>query len=126
MPAINNPAQYAFSSPNGAGVEGGFSRDGDDAHRVASAARDSRICRSSTPPTQAALATLDRVGSVVNYQPPTGVVYAANDALAQAFRAVAGAMVRGIGTKVFWVHDGRVRHARHAEHRTRRTPAIPT
>ena len=29
-----------------------------------------------------------------------------NDGLSQAFRAVAGAMVRGIGTKVFWVQTG--------------------
>ena len=53
-----------------------------------------------------ALATLDRVNSVVSYQPSTGVVYPANNALAQALRAVAGAMFRGIGTKVFWVQTG--------------------
>ena len=55
---------------------------------------------------QAALATLDRVNSVVSYQPSSGVVYPANNALAQALRAVAGAMFRGIGTKVFWVQTG--------------------
>jgi uncharacterized protein (DUF1501 family) len=56
--------------------------------------------------TQAALATLDRVGSVVSYQPSTGVVYPNGNALAQALRAVAGAMFRGIGTRVFWVQTG--------------------
>jgi uncharacterized protein (DUF1501 family) len=102
VPAINNPATYAFSSPNTAGSEPGFSR-----------AAMTRIA-SHLPPekphlsfvngtTQAALATLDRVGSVANYQPSTGVVYPGGNALAQALRAVAGAMFRGIGTKVFWV-----------------------
>ncbi len=34
------------------------------------------------------------------------VTYAANNALAQALKAVAGSMVRGIGTKVFYVTTG--------------------
>jgi len=44
------------------------------------------------------------VATVASY---TGTVtYAANNALAQALRAVAGAMVREIGTKVFYVTTG--------------------
>ena len=51
----------------------------------------------------AALATLDRVLTVASYAP--SVTYP-NTGLGQAFRAVAGAMVRGIGTKVFYVTTG--------------------
>lgn len=51
----------------------------------------------------AALATLDRVASVASY---TGTVQYANNGLAQALKAVAGAIARGIGTKVFWVQTG--------------------
>jgi uncharacterized protein (DUF1501 family) len=53
--------------------------------------------------TQAALATLDRVATVATYG---GTVTYAADGLSQALKAVAGAMVRGIGTKVFWVQIG--------------------
>jgi uncharacterized protein (DUF1501 family) len=57
---------------------------------------------------QAALATLDRVATVSTY---AGTLvgaqnYPANNGLAQALKAVAGAMVRGIGTKVFYVTTG--------------------
>jgi uncharacterized protein (DUF1501 family) len=52
---------------------------------------------------QAAIATLDRVATVAGY---TGTVAYPNNGLAQALRAVAGAMVRGIGTRVFWVQTG--------------------
>src|SRR4029079_2932372 len=53
---------------------------------------------------QAAFATLDRVVSVANYAPT--VTYANNNGFAQALRAVAGALARGIGTRVFWVQTG--------------------
>jgi uncharacterized protein (DUF1501 family) len=52
---------------------------------------------------EAALATLDRVGSVVSY---AGSTTYAGDGLSQALKTVAGAMVRGIGTRVFWVQFG--------------------
>ena len=48
-------------------------------------------------------ATLDRVGQVAAYT--SSVTYASNG-FAQALKAVAGAMVKGIGTKVFWVQTG--------------------
>jgi uncharacterized protein (DUF1501 family) len=51
----------------------------------------------------AAIATLDRVASVGTY--PSSVTYGI-DGLSQAFKAVAGAMFRGLGTKVFWVTVG--------------------
>ena len=52
---------------------------------------------------QAAFATLDRVAAVGTYVPT--VAYP-NNGFAQALRAVAGAMVKGIGTRVFWVQTG--------------------
>jgi uncharacterized protein (DUF1501 family) len=53
--------------------------------------------------TQAALGTLDRVATVAAYRP--AVAYP-NNGFAQALQAVAGAMNKGIGTKVFWVQTG--------------------
>ena len=107
VPAIQQPgAVRVLESERHRRPRPAFSRDGDDAHRVAPAGRAAASVVRQRRPTQAALATLDRVGSVATYQPSTGVVYPANDGLAQAFRAVAGAMVRGIGTKVFWVQTG--------------------
>ena len=52
---------------------------------------------------QAALGTLDRVATVAAYRP--SVTYP-NNGLGQALQAVAGAMNRQIGTKVFWVSTG--------------------
>jgi uncharacterized protein (DUF1501 family) len=52
---------------------------------------------------QAAMATLDRVASVGQYKP--SVAYPANG-FGQALQAVAGAMAKDIGTKVFWVQTG--------------------
>ena len=52
---------------------------------------------------QSALATLDRVATVGTYAP--SVTYP-NTGLGGAMKAVAGAMVRQIGTKVFWVQTG--------------------
>jgi uncharacterized protein (DUF1501 family) len=107
VPAILNPAQYAFANPN----QNFNPSDGPHARtamtRIASHLPADKPHLSFVNATsQAAMATLDRVNSVANYQPSGGVVYPANNALAQALRAVAGAMFRGIGTKVFWVQTG--------------------
>ena len=53
---------------------------------------------------QAAMATLDCVATVATYAGT--VTYPANNGFARALRAVAGAMVRGIGKKVFYVTTG--------------------
>jgi uncharacterized protein (DUF1501 family) len=52
---------------------------------------------------QAALATLDTVASVGAYKP--AVTYP-NNGFGQALQAIAGAMTKGLGTKVFWVQTG--------------------
>jgi uncharacterized protein (DUF1501 family) len=101
VPAIPNPATYAFASPN-SGAEAAAGRQA--AQRIASHVPVDRpelafVYGSA----QAALATLDRVATVATYAPTTA--YPATG-FGQALRAVAGAMVRGIGTRVFYVATG--------------------
>jgi len=101
MPAIPSVAGYAFSSPN-TGTEATYSRA-----TMANIASHVPVDRPHVAfvngTSSAALATLDRVASVASYP---GTVTYANNGLAQALKAVAGAIARGIGTKVFWVQTG--------------------
>lgn len=102
VPAIPSIAGYAFQTPNGIGVEGSFSRQAMTS--LASHLPPDRPHLSFVNSTAtAAIATLDRVGSVGSYVPSVNY---GTDGLSAAFRAVAGAIVRGIGTKVFWVTTG--------------------
>ena len=101
VPAITNPATYAFSSPN-SGAEAGYERTAQT--RISShlpVDRPHLAFVNST--TQAALGTLDRVATVATYRP--AVTYP-NNGFGQALQAVAGAMNKQIGTKVFWVQTG--------------------
>jgi uncharacterized protein (DUF1501 family) len=106
VPAIANPAGYSFSSPN-AGAEAISERN--TALRISSHVPVDRPELAFVyGSTQAALGTLDRVATVAGY---TGTLtgaqnYPANNGLAQALKAVAGSMVRGIGTRVFYVTTG--------------------
>ena len=101
VPAIPNVGQYAFQSPNG-GVEANYSRQ--TMTQIASHLPDDRPHVAFVNGTvQAALATLDRVATVATYEPTTTYP---NNGLGQALRSVAGAIVGGIGTKVFWVTTG--------------------
>jgi uncharacterized protein (DUF1501 family) len=52
---------------------------------------------------QSAISTLDRVAAVNTYVP--SVTYPTSS-LGQALRAVAGAMTKGVGTRIFWVQTG--------------------
>jgi uncharacterized protein (DUF1501 family) len=101
VPAIPNPATYAFGSPNtgsNAVDERTF------ATRISSHEPVNRPHLAFVNSTaQAAFATLDRVASVATY---TGSVVYPNNGFAQALRAVAGVLARGIGTRVFWVQTG--------------------
>jgi uncharacterized protein (DUF1501 family) len=101
VPAITSPASYSFASPNGP-AEAVFER--------AAQARISSHLPVDRPhlafvnsTTQAALGTLDRVAAVATYRP--AVAYP-NTGFGQALQAVAGAMNRQLGTKVFWVQTG--------------------
>jgi uncharacterized protein (DUF1501 family) len=102
VPAIPNPATYAFSSPN-TGAEALNERN--YATKISSHVPVDRPHLAFVNSTaQAAFATLDRVQSVATYVPT--VTYNANNGFAQALKAVAGALARGIGTRVFWVQTG--------------------
>jgi uncharacterized protein (DUF1501 family) len=103
VPAIPNVSGYAFASPNqGNASEAALERSA--AARIASHVPVDRpnlaFVNSSAI---SALATLDRVAQVAAYAP--SVTYP-NNGFGQALRAIAGAMARGIGTKIFWVQTG--------------------
>jgi uncharacterized protein (DUF1501 family) len=101
VPSIPSVSAYAFASPNG-GTDALAARA--SATRIASHLPVDRPHLAFVNSTsQAAFATLDRVAQVNTYVPT--VTYA-NNGLAQALRAVAGAMNKGVGTKVFWVQTG--------------------
>ena len=103
VPAIPNPAQYAFASPNpSVPNEPAYAR----AAMTSLASHlplDQPHVSFVNGTTKAALATLDKVAAVSQYQ---GTVTYGQDGLSQALRAVAGAMVQGTGTRVFWVQTG--------------------
>jgi uncharacterized protein (DUF1501 family) len=101
VPSITNTTSYAFASPNG-GADGGFARQ--TATRIASHVPvDQPHLAFVNATAQAAFATLDRVAQVGSYAP---TVSYPNNGFAQALRMIAGAMVRGVGTSIFWVQTG--------------------
>jgi uncharacterized protein (DUF1501 family) len=100
VPAIPNAAGYAFSSLNAA----------EAANERAAATRIASHLPADRPhlafvntSAQAAFATIDRVASAAAY---TGTVTYPNNGFALALRTVAEALVRGLGTRVFWVQTG--------------------
>ena len=101
VPAITSPATYSFSSPNNA-TEAAFERTAQNkiASHVPVNVPHLAFVNSTT---QAALGTLDRVATVAQYRP--SLTYP-NNGFGQALQAVAGAMNKGIGTKIFWVQTG--------------------
>jgi uncharacterized protein (DUF1501 family) len=101
VPAIASPASYAFSSPN-AGAEAAAERS--TAVRIASHVPVDRPELAFVyGSTQAALATLDRVSTVASYRPSPAYP---TTGFAQALQAVAGAMTKSIGTRIFYVTTG--------------------
>lgn len=101
VPAITDPSRYAFSSPN-TGADAMLERT--LASRIASHVPVEQphvafVCTAA----ESALATLDRVATVATYTP--SVTYP-NNGFGQALRAIAGAMAKSIGTKIFWVQTG--------------------
>jgi uncharacterized protein (DUF1501 family) len=101
VPAIASPSGYAFSSPN-SGAEAAAERL-TAVHLASHVPVDRPELAFVYDSTQAALATLDRVATVASYKP--SLAYPATG-FAQALQAVAGAMNRGIGTRVFYVTTG--------------------
>jgi uncharacterized protein (DUF1501 family) len=101
VPAIPDARAYSFSSPND-GAEAFIELVA--ASRIASHVPINRPHLSFVNGSiRGALDTLDRVASVTAYAPT--VTYP-NSGFALALRTVAAAIVRGIGTKVFWVQTG--------------------
>jgi len=101
VPSIASVAEYAFASPNG-GTDGQFARQA--ATRIASHVPIDRPHLAFVNSTaQAAFVTLDRVAQVATYAPT--VAYP-NNGFGQALQMVAGAIVRGVGTNIFWVQTG--------------------
>jgi uncharacterized protein (DUF1501 family) len=101
VPSIPSPSQYAFSSPN-SGNEAALARA--SATKISSHVTVDRPHLSFVNQSaQGAFATMDRVAQVAQYAPTATYP---NTGLGNALRAVAGAIVRGIGTKVFWVQTG--------------------
>jgi uncharacterized protein (DUF1501 family) len=99
--SIPSIAGYAFSSPN-TGADVALERSA--AVSIASHVPvDKPHVAFVSTTAQAAMATLNRVASVGQYKP--SVSYP-NNGFGQALQAVAGAMVQGIGTRVFFVQTG--------------------
>lgn len=99
--SIPSVESYAFASPNG-GTDAQIARQ--IATRIASHVPvDQPHLAFVNATAQKAFATLDRVAQVASYQP--SIAYP-NNGFGQALRSVAGAMVRGLGTTIFWVQTG--------------------
>lgn len=104
VPSIPNIQQYIFASPN-SGVVGEAQNERLIATRISSHTAIGRPHLAFVNATaQGAFATLDRVSAVASYA--STVTYPANNALAQALRAVAGVLAKGVGTRMFWVQTG--------------------
>lgn len=101
VPAIPSATSYAFASPNGGG-EAQLARS--TAMKISSHVPVDRPHLAFVNSTaQAAFATLDRVAAVASYQPSTTYP---TTGFGQALRAVAGALVKATGTRIFWVETG--------------------
>ena len=101
VPAIPNATTYTYASPN----RGAAALQERTAAQIMAAnlaaGRPHLAFVNST--SRGAIETLDRVAQARSYTPT--VTYP-NNGFALALRTVAGAMVRGIGSRVFWVETG--------------------
>jgi uncharacterized protein (DUF1501 family) len=101
VPAIPDARTYSFASPNNAAEA--FNE------RVAATRISSHLpvdrpnLAFVNASSLGALETLDRVATVSSYN---GTVAYPNNGFAIALRTVAGSIVRGIGTRVYWVQTG--------------------
>jgi uncharacterized protein (DUF1501 family) len=104
VPSIPDAAAYAFQSPNPGTPDAAFARQ--SATRISSHVPvDQPHLAFVNSTAQGAFATLDRVAQVSTYVPSTGVAYP-NNGFGAALRMIAGAMVRQVGTSIFWVQTG--------------------
>jgi uncharacterized protein (DUF1501 family) len=99
--SIPSVSGYAFNSPNSGG-EATLERAAATSIASHVPVDKPHVAFVSTS-VQAAMATLDRVAAVGSYKP--SVAYPANG-FGQALQAIAGAMAKATGTRVFWVQTG--------------------
>ncbi len=99
--SIPSVSGYAFNSPN-SGSEATLERAAATSIASHVPVDKPHVAFVSTS-VQAAMATLDRVAAVGAYKPT--VAYPTNG-FGQALQAIAGAMAKGTGTRVFWVQTG--------------------
>jgi uncharacterized protein (DUF1501 family) len=101
VPAIPNASTYTYASPN----RGSAALDERTAAQLMSAnpasGRPHLAFVNST--SRAAIETLDRVAQATSYTPT--VAYP-NSGFGLALRTVAGAIVRGVGSRLYWVQTG--------------------
>jgi uncharacterized protein (DUF1501 family) len=101
VPGIPDPRTYSFASPN---VEPERTYERISATRIASHIPiDKPELAFINSRATAAFETLDRVGAVADY---LGTTAYPNNGFALALRTVAGSIVRGTGTRVYWVQTG--------------------
>jgi uncharacterized protein (DUF1501 family) len=99
--SIPSVTGYAFNSPN-TGSEATLERAAATSIASHVPVDKPHVAFVSTS-VQAAMAALDRVAAVGQYKPT--VAYP-NNGFGQALQAIAGAMAKGTGTRVFWVQTG--------------------
>jgi uncharacterized protein (DUF1501 family) len=101
VPAIPNASTYTYASPNRGAAA---TQERTAAQTMASNPASGRPHLAFVNSTAlGAIATLDRVALATSYTPT--VAYP-NGGFADALQTVAGAMVRGIGSRVFWLQTG--------------------
>ncbi len=98
VPAISNASTYTFASPN-RGAAAAQERAAAEA-MAANAAPGRPHLAFVNSTSRSAIETIDRAAKAMSYQPT--VTYP-NNGFALALRTVAGAIVNGIGSRVYWV-----------------------
>jgi len=101
VPAIPNASTYTYASPNrgSAALEERAAAQAMASNPAAGRPHLAFVNGTS----RGAIETLDRVAQATSYTPT--IAYP-NNGFALALRTVAGAIVRGIGSRVFWVQTG--------------------
>jgi len=101
VPAIQDAGTYTFASPNGGTAAKDERAAAEAMASNAAAGRPHLAFVNST--SRGAIETIDRVAQATTYKPT--VAYP-NNGFALAMRTVAGAIAKGIGSKVYWVQTG--------------------
>ncbi|HWI19326.1 MAG TPA: DUF1501 domain-containing protein, partial [Vicinamibacterales bacterium] len=101
VPAISNASTYTFASPNRGSAAAQERAAAEAMAANAAPGRPHLAFVNST--SRSAIETIDRAARATSYTPT--VAYP-NNGFALALRTVAGAIVNGIGSRVYWVQTG--------------------